>query len=321
MDLAQGFALSPSVQERLRLLDWIADNGGTSPGTFVRLAGLFEGLDHPAGIALAGSLDVLEAEGFLHLHKKMAWGSWSCTVTSGGLDHIESLRGRRGDPALRRKVVRDAFHRWLYDRTVRGVTGEATHAEFSGSKYGSFLGDPFTPAEINKATEWLKEEGYLNGVVYAGPGVLNPFITNKGEKVADAGRSVNDDSSADSRSNVTHVSVTGHGNTVAAHSPGAVQSATVTMTEDNRKLVLPVADNLDGLLRANLLGLDAGATEEAVQVVSDLRSAAAEPDINVGVLRQLLQKAQTVAIAGTGSMMGQGVVALAHQALQGLGLS
>jgi hypothetical protein len=114
----------------------------------------------------------------------------------------------------------------------------------------------------------------------------------------------------------------GHGNTVAAHSPGAVQSATVTMNEDTQSLLLPVAENLDGLLRANnLLGLDAANTEEALQVVSDLRRAAAESGVDGGVLRQLLQKAQTVAIAGTGSMMGQGVVALAHQALRGLGLS
>jgi hypothetical protein len=43
MDLSQGWGLPQSVQARLRLLDWIADNGGATPGVCVSLGELFEG--------------------------------------------------------------------------------------------------------------------------------------------------------------------------------------------------------------------------------------------------------------------------------------
>jgi hypothetical protein len=92
------------------------------------------------------------------------------------------------------------------------------------------------------------------------------------------------------------------------------------MSEGARKLVLPVADNLEGLLRSGLLGLDEQTSAEAAEVVTELRRAADEPEVEGGILRRILGKAKAVAIAGTGSVMGQGVVALADQALQGLGL-
>jgi hypothetical protein len=323
MDLSQGWGLSPSVQERLRLLDWIADNGGAMPGVFVSLGELFEGLEQEAARAAAGTLDALEQYGLIHLQKTLAWSGYSCTVTPAGIDLIEGMRNLRGDLLGRRKAARDAVLKWLHDSTLRGIPSPYLK-DFAESQYGTYFGHSFTDDEISAASEWLKAEGYITGPeVNELVGVLIPSITTRGEKVVESGRSVNDESpfAANVPSHVTNVTVTGTGHNVATHSPGAVQTTTVMMSQDNRKLVLPVADNLDGLLRSGLLGLDDQTSTEAAEVVSQLRRVADEPEVQGGVLRQLLEKAKTVAIAGTGSVMGEGVVALANQALQGLGLS
>jgi hypothetical protein len=322
MDLSQGWGLPQSVQERLRLLDWIADNGGATPGVFVSVGELFEGLEKEAAGRVAGTLDALEQYGLIKLQKTLAWSGYSCTVTPAGIDRIEGLRNLRGDLLGRRKAARDAVLKWLHMSTLRGIPSPYLK-DFADSQYGTYFGHSFTEDEISAASEWLKAEGYITGPEVAElAGVLIPSITTRGEKVVESGWSVNDDSpfAANVPSHVTNVTVSGTGHNVATHSPGAVQTTTVVMSEGARKLVLPVADNLEGLLRSGLLGLDEQTSAEAAEVVTELRQAADEPEVEGGVLRRILGKAKAVAIAGTGSVMGQGVVALADQALQGLGL-
>ncbi|MCA0146446.1 hypothetical protein [Blastococcus sp. LR1] len=321
MDLEQGYNLTPSTQERLRLLDWIADQGGTTPKEFVALGALLEGEEREAALALIGHLETLEGNGVLSLQKTLGWGGWSCYVTPRGVELIESLRAERGDLLGRRKASRDAFLHWLYDCTLKGNRVPNSSA-FFGSSYGNYFGHQFTGDEVAAASDWLKTEGYITGSLTWNAGIVRPSITTRGERIVESGRSVNDDSpaAANAPSHITTVNVSGTGHNVATHSPGAVQTATVTMSDDNRKLILPVADNLDGLLQAGLLGLDEEQSAEAVEVVSELRRAADEPEVEGGALRRLLEKAKSVAIAGTGAAMGQGVVALAEQSLQGLGL-
>src|SRR4051794_15118970 len=97
MDLTRAYHLSPAVQSRLRLLDWISDNGGKAPGAFVDLGPLFEGQDQEGAMAVAGTLEALEDEGLLRLQKTLGWAGWSGDVTPSGLDLIEELQTRRGD--------------------------------------------------------------------------------------------------------------------------------------------------------------------------------------------------------------------------------
>src|SRR5687767_14152734 len=107
------------MQERLRLLDWIADQGGATPKEFVRLGELLEGEEREAALALIGHLEILEGDGVLRLQKTLGWGGWSCYVTPQGVGLIESLRAERSDLLGRRKASRDAFLHWLCDCTLR----------------------------------------------------------------------------------------------------------------------------------------------------------------------------------------------------------
>jgi hypothetical protein len=175
---------------------------------------------------------------------------------------------------------------------------------------------------VDAAGEWLRDEGYLTALNVQTSGVVRPTITTKGQKVVERGASVNDDppQAPNVPANITHMTITGSHNTVAAHSPGAVQNVSVTMTEDNRKQVAAVADLLKLLTETDRLGLDDAAAVEAETVVTELTKATEQPSVSSGVLRPLLERAKDVAVSGTGAAMGSGVVALVNQALGVLGL-
>lgn len=316
-DLAPGFDLAPSWTVRLNALDWLYDNGGDNAGTIVRLGPLLDRELEDAQ-ALAAELRDFERRGWVRLQEALAFEGWSCVVDPSGIDFIEAVRQRRGDTVGRRRAVRDAFLRWLYDFKVAG-NAHPVITDFASTPYAFYYGHPFTEREIVDATDWLKEQGYIKGQGSWSGGIPRPSITTKGERAVEQGRSVNDAAPASAAADVPslHINVTGSHNLVAANSPGASQS--LIITEDNRRQVLTVADALAGALQA--LGLDAEKTVEAETVIRDLREVSADSSPDAGRLRRLLSKAQEVAVAGTGSAVGQGIVLLAEQALQGLGLA
>jgi hypothetical protein len=317
MDLSRGSNLPPAVQARLRLLDWIADNGGKSPGAIVDLAPLFEGQDQEGAQAVAGNLEALEADGLLRVQKTLGWAGWSADVLPPGLDLIEDVTARRGNRLRRRQVARDAFLRWLYDRTLDGDEYPDID-DFSSSAHNTYYGEPFTEQEISSASQWLRDEGYLQGVVIASGEVYNPMITTKGQKAVESERSVNAEAQQPAPYSVTTVNVTGSGNNVAAHSSNVSQTTTVQMTEDNSQQLLGLAEALQQL--TGLLGLPEERSREAALLVESLRETAELDAAPGGDVRTLIDQVKEVAISGTGTAIGQTLVAAANSVLQALGL-
>jgi hypothetical protein len=200
---------------------------------------------------------------------------------------------------------------------VRGTAYPVLSA-FASSPYGLFYGHAFTKAETEDATVWLKDAGFLAGSGSWGGGVGRPRLTTPGERLVESGRSVNDDTPPNAAADAApplNVTVVGsHNVNIAANSAGASQS--VTLTQDNRSEVAGVADALEASL--GLLGLDAARAVEAEDVAQELRQASESPSPQPGPVRELLNKAKSVAMAGTGTAVGSAIVALAEQALAGL---
>jgi len=133
VDLSGGFNLSPSVQARLRLLDWIADNGGAGPRRHVDLAPLFENQDQDGAETVAGHLDALEDDGLICLQRKLARAASRSSERRAELDkcHLVTGHGRGVDvPAVRHLAPPD--HSELGGRRVpillAGATGKARRA-------------------------------------------------------------------------------------------------------------------------------------------------------------------------------------------------
>ena len=321
MELSPGYNLSPSWAKQLVILDWIRDNGGDKTGIDVTLSPLFQQREQAGKRALASDLTDFQDRGWLKLQQRLGFDSWSCLILPAGIDFIDEVRRRRGDTVGRRRAARDAVLRWLYDRKAAGEAYPVMTHERMGS-YALYYGHAFTNQETDDAAKWLREQGYLRGQGSMGAGIARPSITALGEQMVETGRPLYEldppSFDADAPVAVT-VSMTGsHQNlNLAANSPGAIQSA--TMSDDDRQQVIQVADALEHM--RDLLGLDAATTKEAEQVVSDLRSLSAELAPDRGRLRTAFDKAAAIAITGTGTAAGQALVALVQQTAQALGLA
>jgi hypothetical protein len=319
VDFPPPYKAPPAVQARFGLLDWIADNGGKAPRQIVSLRPLFDGKEEAEALATAGHLEALADEGLIRLQKTAGFSGWSCDVLSPGLDLIEQLHERRDNPLRRRQAARDAFLRWLFDCTLNGDASPSAE-DFFPSEFGSYYGRTFTDREIEAASEWLRDEGYLKGQSFYGGGILRPVITTKGERVVESERSVNADAQQPAPYSVTTVNVTGSGNNVAANSSNVSQTTTVTMTDENSRQLLGLAESLAQLTNSGLLGLNEDQTREAALVVESLRETAERDEAPGSDVRRLLDKAKAVALAGTGTAIGQTVVAAIDQVIQALGL-
>jgi hypothetical protein len=319
MDLHVGYNLPPSIVRRLVLLDWIYDASDQKPGQMVSLMDLFNGQEKPGKDVTAADLREAESEGHLTLHEALGYGGWSCHLTSAGAGFVEEIRHQRGDLTRRRMAARDALLHWLYDCNASGNPRPVT-SDISKTAYGTYLGLDFNEQELIDAAVWLLDFGFIKGFTSWGSGVPRPAITPLGQSVAESGRSVNEEASstvAADAPGAVNITISDSSNVnLAASSPGATQSMTVTA--DNRNQIVVVADALEQSLP--LLGLNEGAASEAKVVVRDLRQMSAEPEPDRGRIKQLLDRASSVAIAGTGSAIGAGIAALAQQALTGLGL-
>lgn len=319
-DLSPGYNLPDLWVRRLTLLDWIYDAGGGSVGAQDQLGALFEGLEREEQLAVAQELRELERRGWITLDRTLGFGGWSCIRRPGLIDTVDDVRRLRGDTVGRRRAARDAVLRWLYKRTAaRESSPTLTHSAMKG--YGLYYGHQFTADEINAAAEWLKEKGYLRGQGTSQGGIPRPTITAAGEQLVESGVSVNEigtpTAAADAPAAVT-VNVSGSQNVnVAAHSPGATQSS--TLTTDQRQQIAAVADAVEQL--RPLLGLDPVGPAAAEEVVAELRELAVERSPELSRVRFALDKAADIAASGAGSAAGTTLAALIRQAARALGIA
>lgn len=314
MELAPGYNLTAGWTTRLTLLDWIHDacGGRADP---VDLGPLFGDKDAGEQRNVAAGLEELERRGWLALHKTMDWDSWSGSLLPTGADFAEQVQQHRGDTVGRRRAARDAILQWLYNAKAAGTASPVLTTTSLGS-YGLYYGHPFTEQEVADAAVWLREQGYLRGSASSGGGIPRPTIAAVGEQVVEDGRSVNDRAPATADVPAVAINVTGsQGVNIAANSPGATQS--VTLTKDQRQQILTVADALQAM--APSLGLTPEHAAQAERDVVELREAAADPTADPGRVRGVLEQVRDTAVSAAASGMGNALVALVDQTVRALG--
>jgi SOS response regulatory protein OraA/RecX len=87
--------------------------------------------------------------------------------------------------------LRDGVLAWLYELRVEQVTiSEAEPTAFMAAT--SWSDTVVTAAELNSAIDWLKDEGYVDGVGTMQGIVLRPCLSAYGERYAASGKSVRD---------------------------------------------------------------------------------------------------------------------------------
>lgn len=311
------FVVTPQQSERFRVLDWIYD-ADTDPPQLTELSPLLAELPHEQRQRLMVLFRSLDSEGLIRLHESMGWEGSSCSIMPEGRQAVEELRQLRGDTLARRKAARDAFLRWLYGVKASGVHA-AQLSRFSDSPFSTFYGHAFTDTEVTDAQQWLHDQGLISGQAAWGGQIPRPSITTLGETVAESGQSVNDwaiPTPAKDLGNTTNITIADSPNAQVSHmSPGSIQQ--IEFGQGSRQKVLAVSEAL--IQAVPVLGLDDLAAAQAREIAEQLQAVVVERDPDRGVLRQLLDQARTIAVSGTGSAVGNAVVALVEHAITAIG--
>lgn len=208
-------------------------------------------------------------------------------------------------------AVRDAVLYWLYISASEGRRHPHVDLEAIEATVG-WNSDSITPDELDDATSFLKEAGYISGQGAWGGGIPRPTITAYGQSRAAEGASVKPGpvQPANPAGNTFHVTNYGTGNFNVGGHVGSQQLSIQQISGP----VLAVADALDEFA-------DAYPThgEAARGTAAELREEAGSGNPAVTKLKALLASAIATVAVAAGSELGQQVTQLAVGALQSLG--
>lgn len=164
---------------RDRFLEWLYEMAMGSTDTFVPAQQFFndEAINCPEDLQLARAW---ASEGLINNGSGLA--GVSAALTHQGIEHVQALRRRRADPALRRAAAIDGLLRWLYKVDPDG-DGWTDVEAFLASPWSWFVGVQLSRAQVDRAAEYLKNNKLIDGSVvgeYRGP--VNAQITTAGQE-------------------------------------------------------------------------------------------------------------------------------------------
>ncbi len=310
MELAAGWNLDAATLGRLKLMESLFDS---TSGRRNLPVGAFEGkgLRSMLSAEFVGYwLDIkfLAGEGLLERVWIGNLSYWA--LTNQGILLVEDIRRRRADPAERRVACRDALLNWSY-RNPHGQHVDIR--EFGASPYARFFGEHFPWAEVSAALEWLERAGLVSVRLIGGhDSSLHVATTTDGAEMVERGRStrqLNESAGSVSYhvSNSTGVAISHHG----TNSPQTVTVGSTPVTDELRTRLTQLAEAIEQAVPA--LGLTEANRAEALGIAAEMRYESRQQTADAGRLRKLANRLGEVAVSGSGSALGAGIVALAQQ--------
>lgn len=313
MSVVESLAQSPSGQRQLRLIEVLSGLEPVDDHHQVEIDALEKDPEQWgfSSLALEGDLEVMKSWGWLDYWPTME-GIGSVTLKQPGLDAANGYRGLKSNRGRRAQHLRDAVLNWLYDQDVTGghVSGIS---DFLDTPDNQYLGDPYTPDELYRATVWLLEEKYIKGHKAMGGELIRPSVTPKGMRVVEAEQSVNQ-ALTSAGLTMNNVTITDSQSVnVALQSSNVTQSN--SMTQGQIEVVERILGSVRAMVNPLVLGVSGEVTTQAQMVANEVEQEihAAAPDS--GKVKALLLK--LVELAATGTVQG-GVDALNSMMQQGI---
>jgi hypothetical protein len=197
--------------------------------------------------------------------------------------------------------LRDGVLAWLYGLRVDGAAiAAAEPAAFMAAT--SWSDTEVTRDELNDAVEWLKDEGYVEGIGTAQGVVVRPSLSTYGEKYAASGKSVRDlPGVVEVQSPYLHIEDSS-GVAVAFHSPGATQNVNVQQRIEQAQALA------DAIERALPAVADDKARANAEELVSQIRAESSSDAPKPGRLKALATTAMTSIATAAGTDLGKAIV-------------
>ena len=315
MDDNRGWSNSPNVTLGHRVLTWVAEYQSKSPSQIASVGEVAEALQASAG-DVSIVVDNLTSEGLAIEGKTYDTKTSAAGLTSVGLALASDMATKRASTKDRRRACRDAVLDFLYANDTKS---NLEASDFLADSRSYLWGERFTVNDWQEALKFLAHEKLISGMLLGnGQRFIRPTIVHRGRICVE---NYNSDvvafmSPASGPSKVTTTTIANSpGAQWMSDSPGARQTATVTISQDNRRQLLQIADQIAD----QIMGLPAEVASTANAGVEELRQAAKDDHADEGRVKALLGKFALSMAVAAGTDAGQKILGLIVQAAQSLG--
>lgn len=179
-----GWALEETQHLRIRLLEWLYDLEQANPGRTANINDFEpEYPDRPAVDRLAQKLI---ADGHLADIPRRLGGGPRLRIAREGAALVGWYRSQRNNVVERERNCEAALVAWLYEQRSQGQDNPAAK-EFLQNWRSTFWGEPYTEADVIRATGYLRDRGFITGPAAWGHGVYRPCLTGAGVQYARVG--------------------------------------------------------------------------------------------------------------------------------------
>jgi hypothetical protein len=291
-----------------RIFFWLAETDETPSPPQVAKALVLPELATQTACRLLEELGLVDFDGSL---------AATMHLSMQGQAAAKRLLAERASGKSRRSALRTALLNWLSDIAPQRVD---SMADFALTPSATLHGTPFTDQDIVGETVFLEHKGLVQGQrSYDSRHLTGACLTANGRDCVDRLDSdVNAWLSRLEQGTVTHNETTFNNSPHSQSmngSPGGRQTATVTISHDNRRQLLQIADQIAD----QIAGLPAGIAPAATAGVEELRQAANDNSADVRRVKAVLGKIAVDVAVAVGTDAGQAILGLISQAAQSLG--
>lgn len=313
----RGWGWTASWIRQVRFIEWLAPLSLSA--TFVPVKPFYDAQPDRESLTVQvihDELRQLEQQSFIHLAAGLGGlEAFDALATARGRLMAEDVQARRSDRRLRKVACRDAMVDWLSSQDASSPLSQpARSLMLADPRYGTWLAEPFSEADLDEASAWLHKQHLVDGMtVDECEGPVRLYLTDAGvacaeEFCSDTASYVKADRSAALNTVIIHgpasgVVVGSHG--VAQRTGDITQSSGIDV-DALLRFAQAAAQALPGL------ALAPREHEEVVALTGEIIRASSQPAKDHSRLRALGQSLRTVLEGTAGNVLAAALLGLWH---------
>jgi hypothetical protein len=313
----RGWGWTASKIRQVRFIEWLVPQ--SSSAVYVPVKPFYDAQPDPGTLTVRvvhDELQELEQQSLIYLAAGLGGiEEFDALATAQGRLLAEDVQARRTDKRLRRAACRDAMVDWLSSQDAwTPLRQPARDRMLADPRYGTWLAEPFSEADLDEAAAWLHRQHLVDGTtVDQCDGPVRLYLTDARvacaeEFCSDTARYVAAQRSTASNSVTIHgpasgVIVGSHG--VTQRAGDAVQSANVDVAALAR-FAEAVAQALPAL------ALEPREAEDARTLTGEIMHTASQPRPDHRRLRALGQSLRTILEGAASNVLAAALLALWH---------
>jgi hypothetical protein len=185
----RGWGWTASKIRRVRFIEWLGPLSTST--TFVPVKPFYDAQHDPGALTVQvvhDELRELEQQSLIYLAAGMGGiQAFDALATAQGRQLAEEVQARRADNRLRRAACRDAMVDWLSSQDASSPLRQpARDRMLADPRYGTWLAEPFSEADLDAAAAWLHRRHLVNGItVEEREGPVRLYLTDAGVACAE----------------------------------------------------------------------------------------------------------------------------------------